>query len=322
MKNDLISIIVPIYNSEKYLKDLFESIDNQKYKNYELILLDDGSTDNSKKTCKDYVKKNKNAKYYHKDNSGVSDTRNQGIRMAKGNYICFIDSDDIISENYLSNFIEELDKESNTMLCCRCKKFKNKKEIKPEIKNKAVLKEYVNKNKYDLIFTEYAGYSVNKLFKRETIIKNSIFFNSEIGMCEDLLFVFEYLKYVDKVHCLSNTNYYYREVEQSASKSLKNLKWFSIFKTYNKLKEELNLCSPFFINKYYYMYNFYILFAKFRLRYIKRDIEYNKIKKIIESNKKIIKNKYKCFTIRQKIKLFIFKYFNFIAFTLKLAKEK
>ena len=278
---------------------------------------------NGMKRLEKAVKENDKAKYYYKGNSGVSDTRNQGIKIAKGRYICFVDSDDIISENYLSDFINQLDVTKKEMICCKCKKIKNNDEIKHEIEDKIILKEYEEKNKYDLIFTEYAGYSVNKLYERDILINNSIFFNSEIGMCEDLLFVFEYLKYVDKVKCLSTTNYYYREVEQSASKNLKNLKWFSIFKAYNNINKDLNLCSPFFINRYYYMYNYYISFAKFRLKYIKKESEYNSIKEEIKLQaKRKRKNKYKNFTTIQKIKLFIFKNFNYIAFNIKLKREK
>ena len=318
MKNNLISIIVPMYNSEKHLETLFKSISNQKYNNYELLLIDDGSKDNTKKICKEYAKKNDKAKYYYKDNSGVSDTRNIGIKKANGDYICFVDSDDIISENYLSDFAESINENSNSIVCCKCEIFSDEKSIKNHnISSNNKSKHFLNNKKYEVIYTEYAGYSVNKLFKRDILIKNKLFFNSEIGMCEDLLFVFEYLKYVDRVECLENINYYYRKSEQSASKNLSNEKWFSIFKTYELIEKNINICSENFKRKFDFMYQYYILYGKFRLRFIKDSKNYNKIKNDITQRYKNIDILNKKFNTKQKIKLLVYKYFNYIAFKVK-----
>ncbi len=91
---DKISIIVPVYNVEKYLKECIESILSQTYKNIEIILIDDGSTDNSGKICDEYLKKDSRVKVIHKENGGLSDARNTGIEIASGKYIGFVDSDD------------------------------------------------------------------------------------------------------------------------------------------------------------------------------------------------------------------------------------
>ena len=94
-----ISVIVPVYNVEKYLDKCIESILNQTFKNLEIILLDDGSTDNSGKMCDEYAKKDSRIKVVHKENGGISDTRNKGIDVSTGEYIGFVDSDDYISED-------------------------------------------------------------------------------------------------------------------------------------------------------------------------------------------------------------------------------
>ena len=99
--NDLISIIVPVYNVEKYLNKCIESIINQTYKNLEIILIDDGSTDNSGEICDEYRNKDKRIIVIHKKNGGLSDARNVGIDNANGKYISFIDSDDYVEENYI-----------------------------------------------------------------------------------------------------------------------------------------------------------------------------------------------------------------------------
>ena len=104
MNNDLISIIVPCYNAEKYIKKCIETIKNQTYKNLEVLLINDGSKDNTEKIIKKETSKDKRFKYYYKENGGLSDARNYGLDKFTGEYICFIDSDDYIEPN----FIEEL----------------------------------------------------------------------------------------------------------------------------------------------------------------------------------------------------------------------
>ena len=100
----MISIIIPVYNVEKYLAKCIDSILNQAFTDWELILIDDGSVDQSGKICDEYACKDNRIKVTHKKNEGVSKARNTGITLAKGEYICFIDSDDWIDVNYLQNF--------------------------------------------------------------------------------------------------------------------------------------------------------------------------------------------------------------------------
>ena len=101
MENNLISIIIPVYNVEKYLNDCIESVVNQTYSNLEIILVDDGSPDNSPKICDDWSLKDSRIKVIHKSNGGLSDARNAGLDICSGEYIAFIDSDDYIDEDYI-----------------------------------------------------------------------------------------------------------------------------------------------------------------------------------------------------------------------------
>ena len=110
--NELISIVVPVYNVEKYLGTCVESILKQTYSNIEVILVDDGSTDCSGKMCDHYMGQDERIKVIHKKNGGLSDARNKGIIQAEGEYITFIDSDDVVSSDYveyLYNILEEND---------------------------------------------------------------------------------------------------------------------------------------------------------------------------------------------------------------------
>ena len=102
---NLISIVVPIYNVEKYLHRCVDSLLNQTYGNYEIILVDDGSTDDSLEICDEYRLKDKRVQVIHQDNGGLSRARNSGIKIAKGEYIAFVDSDDWVSEYYLETLI-------------------------------------------------------------------------------------------------------------------------------------------------------------------------------------------------------------------------
>jgi len=111
--NELISIIVPVFNVENYIKRCIESLINQTYTNIEIILVDDGSTDKSKDICDEYSKKDKRIIVIHKKNGGLSDARNIGIEASKGNYISFVDSDDYVTNNYVE-FLYTLIIDSNS----------------------------------------------------------------------------------------------------------------------------------------------------------------------------------------------------------------
>ena len=103
-----VSIIVPVYNVEKYVERCIESIIKQSYKNLEIILIDDGSKDNSGKICDEYAEKDNRIKVIHKKNGGLSDARNTGLNIADGEYICFIDSDDYIHKDLVKDNLEKL----------------------------------------------------------------------------------------------------------------------------------------------------------------------------------------------------------------------
>lgn len=111
--NDLISVVIPVYNVEKYINECLESILNQTYKNLEIILVDDGTKDNCDKICDQYALKDKRIKVIHKKNGGLSDARNKGIEQATGKYITFIDSDDSVTIDYIE-YLYNLIKKSDT----------------------------------------------------------------------------------------------------------------------------------------------------------------------------------------------------------------
>lgn len=111
------SVIVPIYNKEKYIKECIDSVLNQSFNNYELILVDDGSTDNSKVVIDDYAKLNKQIKVIHKENGGLVSARKAGTKLANGEYIVCLDADDYLKENYLLNINNEIEKNHADIIC-------------------------------------------------------------------------------------------------------------------------------------------------------------------------------------------------------------
>lgn len=127
---DKISIIVPIYNSEKYLNECIESLVNQTYENTEILLIDDGSLDNSLNICRNYEKQDSRIKVFHKENGGASSARNIGLKNATGDYISFVDSDDYIEINMIEEMYRLLKKHRAQMCISKIDKRKQKKEEK------------------------------------------------------------------------------------------------------------------------------------------------------------------------------------------------
>ena len=123
--NDLISIIIPVYNVEKYLDRCLESVVSQTYTNLEIIIVDDGSTDSSSLLCDDLAKKDKRIKVFHKENGGLSDARNYGVSKSRGDYIFFVDSDDCISNKAIEILYDLLIKNSADIACSNYVKFSN-----------------------------------------------------------------------------------------------------------------------------------------------------------------------------------------------------
>lgn len=323
MKNNfLISIIIPIYNSEKFLKKLFIDIDNQKYKNYEVLLIDDGSTDSSHIICKSKANGNAKYKYFKKNNTGVSDTRNYGIKKSNGDYICFIDSDDKIDCDYLYDFVQCINEfGDNIMSCCNMQKFKDETNIKNQNINFSPYR--YKSNKYTILFSNYAGYIWNKIYKRSILIENNIFFDKRISMCEDMIFNYKYMKYVNEIICYDKKNYFYRITNSSISKSLSNSKWFTIYNSYDILFDNVfdNSINNEFLKQLNYSYIVNLYQGKYRLKFIKADKNFISIKKDLHNRiDKINFSKYN-FSKKMIIKILFYKYFNFFSFKMKFKKE-
>ncbi len=228
MKSDLVSIIVPIYNVEQYLRQCIESLITQTYCNIEIILVDDESPDNSPIICDEYANQDDRIKVIHKVNGGVSSARNVGIECAHGEWITFVDGDD-----YLEEFI--IEKAMKTLKNSDCaekdvplvqwnysilKKGKIEKQSNLYIKN--MNKELLYAFAIGSIFTNQEvqlkglGCPWGKLFSSTVLKKNEIRFDEKIYMAEDRLFVWQYLKYLTNLIVVNENGYLYRIHSESA----------------------------------------------------------------------------------------------------------
>jgi glycosyltransferase involved in cell wall biosynthesis len=211
----MISIIVPVYNAEKHIERCISSLISQKYPNYEVILVNDGSTDNSGGICDDFQNENKNIKVIHTENGGVSKARNVGIENARGDYIQFVDSDDFISDDYTSRMVEIiLDKNVDLVIGgINHVSFENNKiNILREIKSKKeglYTKENLSLIFNDLINVSYINYCYSKLISRKLLIDNNIKFDINISLGEDTLFVLDTIRASKNIYISNYADYFY-----------------------------------------------------------------------------------------------------------------
>lgn len=199
-----VSIIIPLYNVEKFVPRLVDSVISQDYENIEIILVDDGSPDNSGKIADDYSKKDSRITVIHKNNGGVSTARNAGIRAATGEYILFVDGDDWVEPDYVSYFIE-LVKYENCEIGMNINNFSGWKD-------KSSLKKYsVNAEKaIEWIYTGKLFVAVwNKIYKTSFLQQNHILFDEEIWYGEGMLFNIDCLQCVEKV-AIGEKNVYHQ----------------------------------------------------------------------------------------------------------------
>lgn len=211
------SIIVPVYNVEKYLPQAIESVLSQNYYNYELILINDGSTDSSGNICFEYAQKYHNIVFIHKDNQGVSSARNQGIKIARGEYILFLDSDDYWKgNNILSELDEIISKEPTEFILSYLTSLFDGKRFESHLLSDNNLTGDFLSDIYELVSSgTYQGYPFIKILSREFILKNKLFFKEGI-LYEDVLWSFNLLKYVKNYTVYRSDYYIYRRERNGA----------------------------------------------------------------------------------------------------------
>ena len=211
---DLISVVVPIYNVAEYLNECIDSILNQDYKTTEILLIDDGSTDHSGKICDEYARKHRNIRVIHQKNAGLSAARNKGLSVAKGHYICFIDSDDYILPGYLSEMMKTIKKENADI--CVCGYSKNIPQEKTISGQEATIKFLTEQENMDIL-------AWNKMYKRSLFIDYEIRY-PEGEIHEDNLTTYKLYSHAKRVSYIQETLYHYRSRGNSIMKRTKVIK--------------------------------------------------------------------------------------------------
>lgn len=206
-----VSVIIPVYNAEKYLRECIDSVLAQTFVDFEVLLINDGSTDGSGKICDEYAKKDKRIKVFHQENGGVSSARNLGLDNAKGEWITFVDSDDWIGENYFKclsdSFNEKVD-----LIFLNYTKTNNTKNVVFPIKT-------LYKNHFLKLYTIHPHFFSPwaKFFKRKIIVNNHLRFDEKLDYGEDNIFNCEFLIYTNYIYLYGQQFYYQRVVEDSLS---------------------------------------------------------------------------------------------------------
>lgn len=202
----LISIVVPVYNAGRYLDKTIHSIQNQTYEEWELLLIDDGSTDDSGIICDKYAGQDKRITAWHKPNQGVSATRNIGIQESKGEWIVFVDADDILEKEYLNLMVSKAN--DVQLVCCSLKSFPDSKfeKLTETTKTFDVIQETAQEFQW-LYQNGFYNSPCNKLYRRSLITWE---FATNCSLGEDLLFNIQYFKKCRGIRVLPEQLYCYR----------------------------------------------------------------------------------------------------------------
>ena len=197
-----ISVIVPVYNTEKYLHRCIDSILAQTFTDFELLLIDDGSKDNSGAICDEYAAKDQRVRVFHKKNGGVSSARNLGLDNAQGEWITFVDSDDWVKKEYIELFINNADD-------LVYQSFLSIFNGQTEVWDTSIRTLDVNECLTRLYEKKVLGYCWGKLYTLQKIKKYNVRFDENIRFREDELFVLKYLSHTSHITCINKKKYIY-----------------------------------------------------------------------------------------------------------------
>ncbi|MPS73225.1 MAG: glycosyltransferase family 2 protein [Chryseobacterium sp.] len=207
----MISVIIPIYNAAHYLPETIESVLAQDHKNFELILVNDGSVDRSLDICNEYSIKDSRILVIDQKNNGVSSARNAGLEDANGEYICFIDADDWVENDYLSTLSKDAEEKNSDLVISNVKKQLPDKTIKGNNFKKDLLESesFLPSDFFVDDFFVLENPPFAKLFKKSIIDKNSLRFDKELKNGEDFIFVLEYALHCKKITFINKFTYNY-----------------------------------------------------------------------------------------------------------------
>lgn len=313
MEEKLVSIIVPIYNIEKYIEKCINSIINQTYTNIEIILINDGSTDGCKSICEEYEKKDNRIVLINKINEGLSVARNTGLEKAKGEYVAFIDGDDFVDEKYIETLYNNLQKNNADISACGFYMYHNDKNFSRFEKIEKDKIEVLNPEKaLDKIMNYKSAFKQNvwnKLYKKEIFTKNNIKFYKD-KIYEDVGISYELISNSNIIVYDTTCLYYYVQREKSITKRLKfDKRELDRIEMANKMCDYISLNYTNLKNKSEYFRSMqYLAVINIMIKNDMYDLKLiNETKKLIKINKW---NILKYGTSKQKIQTIVY-LFNF-----------
>lgn len=214
-----ISIVVPVYNVEKYIRRCVDSILCQTFADLEIILVDDGSPDNCPIICDEYAQKDDRVHVIHKNNGGVSSARNNGIDVAHGKYVMFCDGDDYVDEYWCETLYQKISKHPGAWVLSDVwiVHSDGHYQSKTEIEHAQIRSSHESLTYYDIYKFGLSGYPVNKIYNCDTLKQNKIRFDPEIEIGEDVKFNVDYFHFCDNIIYVDKPYYYYCENSESAT---------------------------------------------------------------------------------------------------------
>lgn len=217
-KKDKISVILPVFNGEKHIENCLESLICQSYDNLEIIIVNDGSTDNSEKCIKKYIDKDKRIVYLKQQNLGTSCARNAGLKICTGKFFCFVDVDDTIYVDYCRDMILYMNNDVDAVVCGVQVSYNGEITREIPILNK-VTGEEARRN---ILEQKYAsGFVWNKLFRTSVIRSEKLYF-PEGMIYEDLLFCYQYFNYANRIQYIDKVLYHYMRRQGSLCTNYNN----------------------------------------------------------------------------------------------------
>jgi glycosyltransferase involved in cell wall biosynthesis len=225
----VVSIIVPIYNAEKYLDRCVESILSQTYTDIEVILVNDGSPDESESICRRYAALDKRVVLINQENKGLGGARNSGLKVAKGSYIGFIDADDAINPDMVSDFVDVAMKEEPDVICSNILVYEKGNLKYNEIRNELPYNQILKSDDIKKYFLQpyYGGYmgiissACTKMYQKNFLIENDLFFNETIKRTQDYWFNFETFKKANTIYTIDHGYYHYYNNDDSMIRNYK-----------------------------------------------------------------------------------------------------
>ena len=248
-KSPLVSVIIPVFNTGNDCLKLLDCLLNSTYKNIEIICIDDGSKDDSYKVLSDFAKKHSQVTVKTQKNGGPSAARNTGIKLAKGDYISFIDSDDLVTEDFIERLVTEYEKEKVILasVAIHYNRLKRGKAHDDFTNPSRVRKKNESLWEYILYLMRVDGRmygAVTKLFRRDIVEKNNLAFDTTMDFAEDTKFVLDYVAAAEphypkdcEIHFICDPLYLYNYGTDTSTVSKSALKWQNWKKSYEELQK-------------------------------------------------------------------------------------